>query len=537
MPISPKQFPVRLTARGLSDAFDSTDKFPGACILLSNFVFDQGNPEIVVSRPGVTTIDTFASFTMPGIVSVHATVGDITYGMIASGLNANKDEPFAYDHVNGVYLAVAGVTNANTPTTQAGTGAWTPPTMASVGVNIIVTHPGFPGGATKFGWFDITIPAAPVWNGGDTTTNGLSATPVAVANFNNRAYFALPNNKVEYTDVLTLVRTASSQALTLGDASKLTALSGLPIQTTSSGVVQALLAFKEFQIWQITGDPVTLDLAANFISLSYGTRSPRSLALSPLGLYFAASSGPMIVDPTGTLRAVTNSGQQNEPDLHVPWENATTPSRICAGYNSTIYRVSMETTINGATSVNDYWFDEHKRRWHGPHTFPYNGASPYKNYFVIVSNANPAKLIKSEIEPSGASVYTDLGVAFPSTELTATFPKTGEMEMHQSSQSTIELASAQGAASYQITALDDLGNTLNSCSISVLPAGALWGFAVWGGFNWASATNVPTTYNVPWTAPLVFKKMAIYITATASTQLAIGSFFTRYKTLGYNNVR
>lgn len=536
MPVAQKQFPVRLTPRGLSDARDATDKFPGACRELTNLIFDQANPEIIGSRPGVSTITSFDSFMSAGIISVHTTVGNITYGMIASSLNANKDQPFAYNHDTGAFLAVAGITNLNTPTTQAGTGAWTPPTMASVGVYIIVTHPGFPGAGVMFGWFDITVPTAPVWNAGDTATNGLPSVPTSVANFANRAYFAC-GNKAVYTDVLTLTRTSSGQALTLGDASNLTALFGLPIQTTSSGIVQALLAFKDFQVWQITGDAATSNLAENFISLSFGTRAPRSLALSPLGLYFASASGPMLVDPFGTLRSITYSGQQNEPDIQVPWQNATTPSRIAAGYTSSLYRITMETIIDGDTQVNDYWFDEHRRRWNGPHSFPYNGASPLQNFFVIVSNDNPAKLIKSEIVPSGSSVYTDLGVAFMCTELTATFPKTGEMEMHAVSESTIELASAASPASYNIQALDDLGNTLNSCQVATLSAGTLWGSGVWGGFNWASSTNIPTTYNVPWTAPLVFKKMAIYITATATTQLAIGTFFARYKTLGYTNVR
>jgi hypothetical protein len=525
-----------MTARGVSDAFDATDKFPGACLLLTNLVFDQANPEIMVSRPGVSQITDFSSFTTPGVISVSATIGGITYGMISSGLNANKDQPFAYDHNAGAFLAVSGITNPNTPTTQATSGPWVPPTMASVGTLIYVTHPGFPGAGTMFGVFDISVPGAPAWSAGDTGTHGLPSVPSAVSNFGNRAYFAC-GNTTPYTDVLANNRTSASQALTVGDASDITAFFGLPIQTTSSGIVQALLVFKDFQVWQITGDSDSSNLALNFISLTFGTRSPRSLAGSPLGVYFASGSGPMIVDQLGVLRAVTYSGQQNEPDLHVPWQNVTTPSRICGSYSGTVYRVCMETTINGVTATNDYWFDEHKRRWSGPHSFPYDNATQFQDYFVLVSNANPAMLIKSEIDASGGSVYTDLGSSFMCTEQTATFPKTGEMEMHMVAESTIELASAQGAASYSITALDDLGNALNNCSISVLPSGSLWGSGVWGGFNWASSTNVPTTYNVPWTAPLVFKKMAIYISATASTQLAIGTFFARYKKLGYVNVR
>lgn len=530
------EFPVRFTPRGIVDAFDATDKFPGACVQLSNLIFDQSNPEIMVSRPGVSAITSFAGFANPSVVSIEVTIGNVTYGLISTSRNANKDEPFAYDNVAGAFIAIAGVTNANTPTTQATSGAWTPPTVASVGVNIIFTHPGFPGGATKFGWLDITVPGAPVWNAGDTATNGLSSTPVAVANFNNRAYFACANT-TPYTDVLTLNRAAAAQALTMGDASNVTALSGLPVQTTSSGVVSALIVFKAFQTWQVTGDPASTNLAQNYISTTVGCSAPRSIAQSPLGLYFAALAMPMVIDQLGILRSVTNAQNEHDPDIQAPWMNATTPSRISGGYTGGVYRVCMQTTVLGVQSTNEYWFHESRRRWTGPHTFQQDCASQLGNYFVISSNAAPGQLFKSEIQPSGSSVYTDNGASITTALKSSTFPKTGHMNMKQVVESTQELASAGGAASYNITALDDIGNTLNSTQISILPAGGLWGAAVWGGFSWASSTNIPTTYNVPWTAPLVFKKMAIYITAMASTAISQGTFYARYRDAGYTNVR
>lgn len=536
MGIAPKQYPVRFTPRGIVDAFDATDKFPGACVSLSNLIFDHSNPEIMISRPGCPSITTFPGFTNPGVVSVHATIGNITYGMIATSRNANKDEPFAYDNVNGVFLPISNVTNANTPTTQSTSGAWTPPVMASVGIYIIVTHPGFPGGATKFGWLDITTPGAPIWNAGDTATNALPSTPVSVANFNNRAYFACTNT-TPYTDVLTLTRTNSSQALTIGDASDVVALGGLPIQTTSSGVLQALLVFKSLQLWQITGDPTSslFPLSLNYLSLTVGCSAPRSIAQSPLGTYFASFSGPYIVDQLGILRPHAYKLGDLEPDIQAPYQNASTPSRIAAGYAGTIYRICINTTLLGATATNDYWFDEHRRRWTGPHTFAYDCVSAFSNYFILSSSSLPAQLFKSEMEPSASTVYQDNGVSFMTTIQSSTFPKTGDMQMKQVVESTIELSSAASPSSYQITGLDDQGNTLNTCQVSVLPAGALWGTGVWGGFKWASALNRPATYTVPWTAPLVFKKMAIYITTTATTAISIGTFVARYQDAGYTN--
>lgn len=540
MPIAQKQYPVRLTPRGLVDAFDATDKFPGACISLSNLIFDQANPEIMVSRPGVTQITAFAGFVTPGVISVHTTIANRTYGLIASGRNAGKDEPFSYNHDTSTFDVVTGITNANSPTTQSSSGAWTPPTMAVVGTNLIVTHPGFLGGASKFGVFDISNAAAPAWSATDTATNALPSIPLAVANFNNRAYFACTNS-LPYTDVLTLVRTSATQALTIGDPSNITALSGLPVQTTSGGVISALLVFKAFQVWQVTGDAAAVGgstLSQNYLSLTVGTSAPRSVANSPTGCYFAGTSGPFIVDQMGVVRPLTNRGTMEEsPDIQTPFQNMVTPSRVNGWYTGSVYRICMETIMRGVQSVNDYWFDEHRRRWTGPHTFPYDNASQLTNFFVLASNANPGVLFKSQILPDSTSVYTDNGVTTSAALDSSTFPKTGHMAEKQVVESTQELSAGGTPTAYAITAVDDQGNQLNTTQIVVNSQGKNWGAFVWGdGTRWSSALTVPHVYNVPWTAPLVFKKMAIQIRATATSSLAIGTFFARYQDLGYTNI-
>ena len=140
-----KSKPVRFVPTGLSDAADSTHAFQGACTSLQNLIFDQANPQCVISRPGVTLLTNFTGFTTPGYVSCHIGVGTLIYGMVASGRNAGKDEPFCWDTVNNVFITISGVTNATTPLSPASTGAWTPPTMAVVGVYIVITHPGFTG--------------------------------------------------------------------------------------------------------------------------------------------------------------------------------------------------------------------------------------------------------------------------------------------------------------------------------------------------------------------------------------------------------
>src|SRR5215471_1419233 len=136
-----RAYPIHFTPKGLADAFDSTEAFAGACQRLQNLIFDQGNPEIVISRPGVgNPLTVFGSFTTPTFVSVHVAIGNVIYGMVSTGRNAGQDEPFAYNVLTNTFTTISGVTAGNTPTSPATSGAWTPPTMAVISTKIIVTH-------------------------------------------------------------------------------------------------------------------------------------------------------------------------------------------------------------------------------------------------------------------------------------------------------------------------------------------------------------------------------------------------------------
>lgn len=520
------------SASVIASDFNASDAAVGAPTVTSSTT-----GEIYTLQGAAAIVNASVGFQNPGFVSVHVTIGDYVYGMVATSRNVGKDEPFAFNHATGLFTTITGVLAGNCPVSPSTAGAWTPPTMSVIGTKLIVTHPGFPGGATKFGVLDISNLAAPTWTATDTAVNALPSVPIAVANYRNRAYFWC-GNTLPWTDVLDpLTRTLAAQSLTIGDSTAGTAFQGLPVQTTSGGIIAALIAFKGFQIWQITGDTTTGDLAQNFISLTIGTQAPRSVCLSPKGVYFASTSGPKVIDQFGVLRSLTHSAQEIEPDIQVPWQNMQTPSRVSAGYSGDLYRICMDTVIEGVNVTNDYWFDEHRNRWNGPHTFPYDCASQHEDHFIITGAGNPGILIHSRSASNASSVYQDLGVAFSTTLQSSTFPKTGHMTMKQVVESTMELAASGGAASYAITGLDDQGNTLNSCNVSILSAGSLWGQGVWGSFVWSATNNKPSVYTVPWTAPLVFKKMALYITATASASVSFGTFFARYQDLGYSNNR
>lgn len=532
--------PVRFTPKGICDAFDATDTFAGACALLSNLIFDQGNPEIVVSRPGVGNAQTsFGSFTTPTFVSVFITIGSVVYGMVSSGRNPGQDEPFAFDLNSGTFTTISGVTALNTPTSPATSGQWTPPTMAVVSTKILVTHPGFNGvGSNFFGVIDISVPATPAWSSSNTATNALTGVPTSVANFNNRAYFAV-GNTLQFSDILVpTTRTNASQSITVGDTTPVTAQSGLPIQTTSAGVVGALVAFKRDQIWQITGDPVTNNLALNYISLTTGCTAPRSVVQGPFGIFFVGVDGPYTLNFVGTLGPLSNTpGAGGTADLQVPFQNTTESTRISASFSGNIYRVCVPTLIQGAQQTNDYWYDIRRKRWTGPHTFVYDCAAQFGNNFVLSGAGAGAKLFVSQSIPTAGSVYADNGTQLTSHLRSSTFPKTGRMAQIQVIESTQELASSGASVNYNVTALDDQNNTLNSTFVMTPVTGITWGGgAIWGnGSVWSSSAKIPHVYNVNWTQPLVFQKMAVDITGASSNSLLIGTFFARYQDTGYTN--
>lgn len=624
----PKSQPMRFTPRGLTDAFDATDRFPGACQALQNLIFDEANPELVLSRPGITEFANFTGingplwgdgslwaggqlwnggnnspvvFTDPGFISIQKTVGSRVYGMIATNRYPGHDEPFCFDKSTGNFIAIAGILAANTPVSPPTIGDWVPPTLTVVGTMVVITHPGFDGSASLlwgggalwgdpgqywgtglgyYGIIDLTNPNAPTWRSENTATNGLTAVPQAVANLNNRAYFAV-GNKLQYTDVLTnpLTRTNATQSLTLGDMANINALDGLPIQTTSSGVLAVLTAFKETQCWQISGDTTTNNLSENYISLTVGTNAPRTVVQSPLGLYFVSTGGPYIIDPLGTLRPLTHNLNILDPDLLTPFENAQTPTRWAAAYNSSIYRVCGPTILRGVQQTNDYWFHEKRRRWTGPHSFAYDCASAFGGLFVLSSYISPGRLFQSPTQQNLSFTNADLGTVLQCKLLSSTFPKVGDMAMKQVAESQIELAASGGDVSYLLIAQDDQGREIGRATIGVVApiprwdtnvywddgvtvwyisnlwgGGGLWGAkaSLWGaGPNWgdpqtywvgtpgsgllwgAGMQAIPHTYPVPWPAPLVFEKMQLQITAPASAAVAIGTFYARYQRTGW----
>ena len=528
--------PLVFSPHGITDAYDESDSFPGACRKLVNLMFDSSNPDQVVARPGVSLpFTSFAGFTTPGFISIQVTVGSFTYGMVSSGKTVGYDEPFVYNNANGLFVAITGVTAGNVPVSPATSGTWVPPTIAVIGKKVIITHPGFSGvGSNFFGVLDVANPAAPTWTSANTATNALPSVPTSVANYNNRAYYACGNLLYFSDSLVPTTITNSTQALTIGDTTNIVAQSGLPIQTTSSGVTAALIVFKAGQVWQVTGDLVGSTLALNFVSLTVGCVAPRSVVQTPLGIIFISQDTPCVLNLSGVISELRHPSNA-AADLRAPFVNSTDPTRIAAAFSGSIYRICVPTTLDGTPQTNDYWFDLRRMRWTGPHSFIYDCASQYNDEFILSGAGTGAALFASASnDVTLNTIYNDNGAPLASTMQTTFLGGDGGMEFKQMIESSLDLASGGVSVAFAISATDDQDAALGSATVTTPSPSSVWGGFTWGdGTLYASSKRNPHRYDVGWNIPVVWDRMSLNISALSSSDVSIGKFKGHYQTCGY----
>jgi hypothetical protein len=163
----------------------------------------------------------------------------------------------------------------------------------------------------------------------------------------------------------------------------------------------------------------------------------------------------------------------------------------------------------------------------------------------------PAQLFLSSPQQSSSTVFTDNNTTVLVPVLfSSTFPKTQQMTQKQVVESTQELATGASEVVFAVSYYDEQGNLLNTVDVQVQPNGILWGSlaqdgsgALWGtiaegGTNaqWASSGQVPHVYSCPWSAPIVFQKVALNIQGVAGANMVIGTHHARYQDTGYMNL-
>lgn len=529
--------PLRYRAVSASDSVDATEDFPGAMAILKNLVPLPAQKNYWICRPAMAELTAFATFTTPDFISALLVVGDIAYGMIKSQRFPGFDEPFSYNLSGGTFNAVATVTALNTPSSLLATGAWTPPTMALVGTKIIVTHPGFSGvGANFFGVIDVANPAAPAWSSQNTVTNALPVVPTAVANFNGRAWYLVnpPTGQpgAYYSDVLVPgTITNASQVLTFDDNVPLTACAGLPLNSQLGGVVQSLIVFKGVtNLYQVTGDAATGDLRKDALNKATGTYATNSITPTPYGLAFASPEGMRIIDFTAAVSDPIGVGGDG---VVVPFAYANTPSRICAAANASVIRITTQNDNVVGSPYQEWWYDMARKIWSGPHTSAASLIERWGNTFVVAPQAQLHSLARSDVIPSSGTTFTEYGTPLTWEYQTAFLPDPGDMCEISMVETTLNCAFDSSTPSITAAFLDQDDAVIDSVVMAITGAATLWGSFVWGASPWGGALTKLRQKQIPWSAPIVFRRGKLDVTGDSSSGVILGDMFFRYQLLGY----
>ena len=345
--------------------------------------------------------------------------------------------------------------------------------------------------------------------------------------------------------------------MTVSDPTYINTLNGLPIQT-SSGVLGSLTAFKPKQIWQVTGDTTTGNLARNFLTLTTGTPARARLRTGPARHLAMSTGGELHRSARHGAPAHVRQRQQR------PGHSDAVPQRPDA---DALGRGLFASRISGMRPDHHPRHPdhrrllveiEHRRRWTGPHTFAYDCASGFGDGFLLTSANNPGLLMTSAIQQTTSFSDADLGVVLQCRLLSSTFDN--DMLMKQVDE-VVELAASGGNAVYVITAQDDQGRFLGQGSIGVIDpnvdlrhewgGGSLWGPAAvytWGsgptygqplvyygtiagtGILWgAELQSIPHTYQCRGPIVRVRENADSDHRDRISPVMAIGTTFTRYQ--------
>lgn len=509
--------PMPFIPMGLSDSRDGNMSKKGGMLACQNLMPSPTTPGIFIPRPAAFKQIDFAAggFATPGYVSCMRQSGTRVWGMIATGRTAGYDEPFCYDLATSSFVAISGIAPGNVPHNSNLYGAWIPPTIDFAGGYVVITHPGYSGtGSNFFGVISGAGGASPAYNSYNTGTNALPSIPTFCANFNGRIYFAC-GNTAYFTDVLVPTNMANAtNSLTCGGADGIVSMSPQPYYATNTGgIAQALLIFKAFGIWQVQGDLALSTLSLNQVISGVGTQSPRSPAVTPGGVSFLAIDG---------IRTVGLDGQvsQQVGEVVLPFMTALTPSRTACAYNQGTYRAVVDFFMAGSYEKFEYWWDEVRSIWTGPHTLTYDNIIPSGAAFLISSADHPGAIYQSNVLPGGMDQFAEFGAQLTFLYQTGVLPEDTSI---LSEKALIEHTMFLGFAtqtSLAFKALDPSYNTLSTYTVTTP----------------AVAPSEPTTYGVFWPAPIIFNRLVIQISGNSAPGLALGAMYLHYQTLGYINV-
>ena len=537
--------PIVWSPHGVADTLDASTSIPGAMGALVNLIPDPSTRELWQCRPAATLMVDFTSsgtFPSPGFISAMLNVGTRIYGMIATSTNPGNDQPFCYDVPTQQFIPISGATALNTPTSPAQVGAWAPPSMALVGGQIIVAHPGFTGAnGAFFGVIDTTYPYALTWTAQNTTGTPLFFPPTWVVNFNGRCFFLVnppANQPAAYmSDSLNpTVITNANQILTFGDNTPLTVAAGLALNNQLGGIIQSLMIFKGVvNIYQVTGDYALQNLSINSLNVATGTLAPDSVCSSEKGLIFMAPDGVRLIDFTSTI---SDPIGKDGMGITVPFFFAQVPSRVNGMFNGGIYRIQVQNSAVPGAPQQEWWYDFVRDLWSGPHTTAVSIGVPYQKSFVVSLQGVGGKLFMSDQVQSVTSTFVENGVQMNFNWQTSQLPDTDQMAECCCIEATLHVQLVAGPA-ISVQAIQPDGTVLDTVTISPYGTPTVWGQFNWGQALWYGSqtgiggSNALFPRQLAWHSPLVFRRIAIGATGTCVPGLKIGRMYMRYQILGY----
>lgn len=377
--------------------------------------------------------------------------------------------------------------------------------------------------------------SVPLWGAGNTAANPLPALAIDVANFGNRAYYAVANMGW-FSDVLKSgVISQATQFLTFGDTTPLVGFGGIPMQQTTGGILAALIAFKAAGgYYQITGDIALNNLALNGPIGNVGCSGARTIVQTPMGLWFMSVDGIRQIDFSGLLSRAPIKG------VRYPFNLCQHPSRASAAFNNTVYRISL-TSATSPSLPNiqhiEYWYDTEIDEWGGPHTCGQDIVVPMQGTFFFGSNDHIAALYQSDVEISPTTTYTEFGSALQVAVRTTTISKRG-MSAKNVQEATIDLSQLASFGGVTLTLFDqNLGILATAITAPGPSGGAIWGVMVWGSFIWGGNPSFLNTFMVDWPFPVQFTLASVGIAAPAYGGLRIGTLWLRLEDLQFTTTQ
>ena len=539
--------PLTWSPHGASDSVDASTSFPGAMAALTNLIPDPSTADLWLCRPAAVKLTDFTGFNTPTYISVMYVFGTYVLGMVSTSRNAGKDEPFCYNLISNTFVTISGVTDANTPVSPTTSGAWSPPSMALIGTQLIVTHPGFSGaGGFFFGVINVANISFPTWTATNTTGNALPAPPTWVSNFNQRAYYLVNPAGLQpaayISDVLLPVSCTGSSGnftpiLTFDDNTSLTVAAGLALTNQNGGIIQSLLVFKGItNIYQITGDPFipaggTSSLSRNTLNVATGTLSPNSVANTEKGVVFLAPDGVRLIDFTAKISDPIGKAGMG---ITLPFYNPSVPSRIDGAFNGGVYRIQVTNTNVPGSPAQQWWYDFVRDVWSGPHTQNATFLVAYSDTF-LTPLAGVAAIFQSDQIQSSSSTYVENGTQLQFAFTTAMLPDTDQMAEVAMVETTIYMTLVTGN-SVTVRALDQSGTVLDTVIFASTGTVTIWGAFLWGGALWGGSVGSNDglyPQRLAWHAPLVFRRMQLSATGNSGSTYRIGRTHLKYQVLGY----